>query len=74
MEIGIATELAFNGDWLDPQFFKFIEDIAATEALQGRFYPLSYGYGTEGYIFLNNLQLEALRSQQIITLASDEES
>ena len=69
-----STELAFNGDWLDPQFFKFIEDIAATEALQGRFYPLSYGYGTEGYIFLNNLQLEALRSQQIITLASDEES
>ena len=70
-----STDLSFDGDWLDPNFFKFVESVAVEEGLEGRFYPLSYyGYGTEGYIFLNNRQFEALRSQQLIILNTVEES
>jgi len=63
-----STELEFNSDWLDPEFFKFVESVAATEALTGQFYPLSEDeYGVEGYIFLNDMQIQALRSQQVVT-------
>ncbi|NEQ46295.1 MAG: hypothetical protein F6K00_23230 [Leptolyngbya sp. SIOISBB] len=68
-----STDLVFDGDWLDPSFFEFVESVAAIEVPQGRFYPLSYyGHGTEGYIFLSDRQFEALRMQQLITLATDE--
>lgn len=63
-----STELEFNSDWLDPEFFKFVESVAATEKLTGRFYPLSEdGYDVEGYIFLNDMQVQTLRSQRLIT-------
>ena len=67
-----STDLNFDGDWLDPSFFEFVKSVAAVEVPEGRFYPLSYyGHGTEGYIFLNNRQFEALRSQQLSILNTD---
>ena len=69
-----STDLKFRGDWIDPQFFKFIEEVVATEVPQGQFYPLSYDaadYGTEGYIFLTEAQLDILRSQQLITISTE---
>lgn len=62
-----STDLEFHSDWLDPKFFEFVESVVAKEKLTGKFYPLSEdGYGTEGYIFLSDEQLETLRSQQLI--------
>ncbi|MEL6260269.1 MAG: hypothetical protein AAFR12_04310 [Cyanobacteria bacterium J06626_6] len=67
-----STDLEFNRDWLDPKFFGFVERAAAEEILSGQFYSLSEGgYEVEGYIFLNEEQLEALRSQQLITVPAD---
>lgn len=67
-----STDLDFNHDWLDPEFFKFVDSAVAKESLIGQFYPLSQdGYDVEGYIFLNDRQFEALRSQQLITLPTE---
>ena len=69
-----STHLDFNNDWLDPQFFEFVESVVAKEVQTGQFYPLSEngeGYGIEGYIFLNDEQLEDLRSQQLVVLPAE---
>ncbi|MEM8809047.1 MAG: hypothetical protein AAGF01_23760 [Cyanobacteria bacterium P01_G01_bin.38] len=67
-----SIDLETNDGWLDPQFFEFIEQVAATEVPQGQFYPVSDEYDSEGYIFLTTAQVEALRSQNLITLPDED--
>lgn len=67
-----STDLDFDSDWLDPRFFEFVKSVAVEEVLTGKFYPLSEdGAGAEGYIFLNDGQLEILRSQQLVILSTE---
>jgi hypothetical protein len=63
-----SKKLEFNGDWLDPEFFSFIEEVVKETVSDGRFYSLSDGNEFVGYLFLRNNQKQALESQGLITL------
>ncbi|EKV01351.1 hypothetical protein Lepto7375DRAFT_3518 [Leptolyngbya sp. PCC 7375] len=60
------TPLSFNGDWLDPNFFSFIQSVADQEISTGRFYAVDVDYDTPGYLFLTPTQLEMLRTENLI--------
>ncbi|MFG6103431.1 hypothetical protein U2F10_14325 [Leptothoe sp. EHU-05/26/07-4] len=64
------TPLEFNGDWLDPNFFSFIQSVADQEISTGQFYAVDVGYDTPGYLFLTPVQLEVLRSENLIQLTT----
>ena len=63
-----SKKLEFNGDWLDPEFFSFIEKVVKETVSDGRFYSLSDGNEFVGYLFLRNNQKQALESEGLITL------
>ena len=66
-----SADLDVHRNWLDFAFFELIETAAAAEVSSGQLYPLAYdAYETEGYIFLTESQLEILRSQDLITVAT----
>ena len=64
------TPLEFNGDWLDPNFFRFIQSVSEQEISVGKFYAVDVGYDAAGYLFLTPSQLEILRSDNLIQIAS----
>ena len=60
-------QLNFNGDWLDRHFFEFVQSAAEQEISTGKFYPIYFDYDEiAGYMFLTEIQLEALTSQNLI--------
>ena len=61
--IQYSQKLEFNGDWLDPQFFEFIQSVAAQAVSQGQFYPIYDRYGMSGYLFLTDDQYAALQTE-----------
>ena len=65
------TSLTFNGDWLDSDFFSFIQSVAEKEISSGKFYAVDVGYDTAGYLFLTPSQLETLKSEHLIQLTSN---
>ena len=65
-----SVSLEFQGDWLDPQFFEFIQSVVAQEIPQGNFYAAYDDYGTLGYFFLTKTQLEALEAEALLQFDS----
>ncbi|RCJ29267.1 hypothetical protein A6770_22725 [Nostoc minutum NIES-26] len=64
-----STKLEFNDDFLDPEFFTFIEQVVEQTVPDGRFYPLYQGaYDIIGYIFLTNEQRRILQSEGLVVL------
>lgn len=64
-----STKLEFNDDFLDPEFFTFIQQVVEQTVPDGRFYPLyADAYDIAGYIFLTNEQRRILQSEGLIVL------
>jgi hypothetical protein len=63
-----STALEFQGDWLDPNFFTFIEEVVAETSSEGKFYPLYREYGLVGYLFLTESQRRTLEAEELVTL------
>ncbi|MEO0825458.1 MAG: hypothetical protein AAFY20_25000 [Cyanobacteria bacterium J06639_14] len=64
-----SQTLRFNGDWLDPEFFEFIQTVAAQEVPQGQFYPVYDTNEIIGYLFLTDAQYEALQAEELFQFA-----
>jgi hypothetical protein len=63
-----STELEFQGDWLDPEFFTFIEEVVEETSPEGKFYPLYGEYELIGYLFLTKQQRRTLEAEELLTL------
>jgi ribosomal protein L19E/predicted transcriptional regulator len=63
-----SKKLEYNNDFLDPEFFSFIQQIVEQTVSDGRFYPLYQDSDNiVGYIFLTNEQQRVLDSEGFIT-------
>lgn len=63
-----STELEFQGDWLDPEFFTFIKEVVEETSPEGKFYPLYGEYELIGYLFLTEQQRRTLEAEELLTL------
>ncbi|PZR24792.1 MAG: hypothetical protein DI535_20840 [Citrobacter freundii] len=52
------TQLAFEDDWLQPEFFDLFQRALSESAAGGKFYQCVYNGQEAGYIFLTGKQLE----------------
>lgn len=66
------TELKVDGDWVDPDFFEFINKVIAENKLSGHFYSL-YGDGAQ-IIFLTPEQYKHIRDNKLLVFADEWES
>ncbi|MEA5448536.1 type IV pilin-like G/H family protein [Leptolyngbya sp. CCNP1308] len=65
-----STELDFQGDWLDPNFFTFIQGVVEETSPESRLYPLYGDYELVGYLFLTEQQRRTLEAEKLVTLES----
>lgn len=66
------TELAFEGDWLQPEFFELFQRALSESKAGGKFYQCIYNGQEAGYIFLTDKQLEFInRSYPELLLEED---
>ena len=67
-----SIQLEYRGDFLDPAFFRFIEQVTAETISDGKFYILYEPviYEQVGYLFLTEDQRTALTSEGFILLDS----
>ncbi|MBD2068627.1 type IV pilin-like G/H family protein [Leptolyngbya sp. FACHB-671] len=63
-----STELNFQDDWLDPNFFTFIQDVVEETSPESKLYPLYGEYELVGYLFLTEQQRQTLEAEELVTL------
>lgn len=63
-----SAELDFQGDFLDPNFFTFIQDVVEETSPESKLYPFYGEYELVGYLFLTEQQRRTLEVERLITL------
>jgi hypothetical protein len=63
-----STELNFQDDWLDPNFFTFIQDVVEQTSPDTKLYPLYGEYELVGYLFLTEQQHRIFEAEGLVTL------
>lgn len=61
-----SRTLKIDGDWVDPDFFAFVEDVVKASRLEGRFYNLPGDGQVACIIFLTDEQYRVVRENKLL--------